>query len=62
LRVWSRQVEKRSGATPPDVFPGHGNLPSAEDEIRRLRRELDITRQERDFLKKATAYFAKESR
>lgn len=62
LRAWSRQADKRSGAKPPDVFPGNGNLPSAEEEIRRLRRELEVTRQERDFLKKATAFFAKESR
>ena len=32
-----------------------------EAENRRLRRELAIARQERDILKKATAYFAKES-
>lgn len=32
-----------------------------EAENRRLRRELSIARQERDILKKATAYFAKES-
>jgi transposase-like protein len=30
-------------------------------ELRRLRRELELTRQERDFSKKA-AFFAKESR
>ena len=29
---------------------------------RQLRRELDVVRQERDFLKRAAAYFAKESR
>ena len=32
-----------------------------ESENRRLRRELNIARQERDILKKATAYFARES-
>ena len=32
-----------------------------ESENRQLRRELTIARQERDILKKATAYFAKES-
>lgn len=32
------------------------------EEVRRLRRELELTRQERDFLKKAAAFFAKESR
>ena len=30
-------------------------------ELRRLRREVEILRQERDFLKKATAYFASPS-
>jgi len=32
--------------------------PSEAAELRRLRRENEILRQERDFLKKATAYFA----
>jgi transposase len=32
-----------------------------EDEVRRLRRENERLRLERDFLKKATAFFAKES-
>ena len=31
-----------------------------EEENRRLRRELSIARQERDILKKATAYFAND--
>jgi transposase len=31
-----------------------------EEEGRRLRRELAVLRQERDILKKAAAYFAKE--
>lgn len=46
------------------AFPGHGRsaLTPEEEEIRRLKRELDVTRQERDILKKATAFFAKESR
>lgn len=32
--------------------------PTEAAELRRLRRENEILRQERDFLKKATAYFA----
>ncbi|NQY20217.1 MAG: transposase [Campylobacteraceae bacterium] len=32
-----------------------------EVEVKRLRRELKIAKQERDILKKATAYFAKET-
>lgn len=35
--------------------------PSDAAELRRLRRENEILRQERDFLKKATAYFANPS-
>jgi transposase len=33
-----------------------------QKEIRRLRRELERVRQEREILKRATAYFAKESK
>lgn len=32
---------------------------TAEEEVRRLRRELDEVRMERDFLKKAAAFFAR---
>jgi transposase len=40
------------------AFPGHGRLPPDEDELRRVKRELEITRQERDILKKAVAIFS----
>ena len=59
LKRWKSQMEDRP---PADVFPGNGNVSAAEAEIRRLKREVEVLRQERDFLKKATAYFAKESR
>jgi len=35
--------------------------PTEAEELRRLRRENELLRQERDFLKKAAAYFAKPS-
>lgn len=38
----------------PDKLPGE----TPEEEIRRLRRELERVRQERDFLKKAVGFFA----
>ena len=44
-----------------EAFPGHGNLPPAEDELRRLKAEVARLKVERDILKKATAIFAKES-
>jgi transposase len=77
LRTWSKLVAAAPDDTPAAViFPGHGQrrpfapappAPSdrpetAEAEVRRLRRENERLRQERDFLKKAAAFFAKESR
>jgi transposase len=35
---------------------------SQEEELKRLRREVETLRMERDFLKKAAAFFAKESK
>src|SRR3954471_18250167 len=43
------------------AFPGHGNPPALEDELRRLRAENKRLQMERDILKKATAFFARES-
>lgn len=63
LRSWKRQLEKSGGETPAsDVFPGNGKLTSADEELRRLRRENAILREERDILKKATVFFAKDAR
>jgi len=42
------------------AFPGNGKVNATDDELRRLRRELAIAQQERDILKKALAYFAKD--
>ena len=60
LRAWKRQVEGGAGSSMKDVFRGHGKVPSQDEEVRRLRREVERLNQERDFLKKAAAYFAKE--
>lgn len=62
LRNWRRQVTDRDGQPAVDVFPVQARLPNQEEELRRLRREVENLRQERDFLKKTAAYFAKESR
>lgn len=62
LRKWARDMGKwKSG--PSVVVPDPAEMTDAdrEKEIRRLRRELEMVKQERDFLKKATAFFAKES-
>lgn len=43
-----------------DAFPGHGKLPTGEEEMVQLRRELSRVKQERDILKKALAIFSQE--
>ncbi len=58
LYRWRRQFEK-DGVT---AFPGNGIVGSHDEEVHGLRRELKRVTEERDFLKKATAFFAKESR
>lgn len=62
LRQWKRQAEARVGHAPSDIFPGNGKLISQDEEIRRLRRENAVLREERDILGKATAFFAKGGR
>jgi transposase len=54
LRSWRAATQEHGDA----AFPGHGNPPPAEDELRRLRAEVQRLRAERDLLKKAAAYFA----
>ena len=63
LGRWKREHETRTAQARP-VFTGHGNaaLSEQEKENQRLRRELEIARQKRDILKKALAFFAKETR
>ena len=59
LRAWKRQVAGSADAEK-EVFRGHGRVTSQAAELRRLQRELERVTEERDFLKKAAAYFAKE--
>src|ERR1700723_1424862 len=55
-----RKWVKEFGADPKQAFPGHGQLKPEQLEIDRLRREVAKLRAERDILKKAAAYFARE--
>jgi transposase len=52
LSRWKRQAEAAGSGS--EVF-------AAEAELRRLRRENERLKMERDILKKATAFFARES-
>ena len=53
---WKREIE----AEGINAFPGHGNRSPVEEERHRLRAENKRLLMERDILKKATAFFAKE--
>src|ERR1044072_8139264 len=44
-----------------DAFPGRGRLSPQEEEIRRLRAENQRLLAEREILKKAAAFFAREA-
>ena len=57
LRNWV----KAFGDDPQHAFPGHGQMKPEQEEIARLKREVAKLKAERDILKKAAAYFAKES-
>ena len=57
LRSW----EQALAAEGEQAFPGNGKLPPLEEELRRLRAENQRLRMERAILKRATAFFAKES-
>jgi transposase len=43
------------------AFPGQGQMKPEQGELARLRREVITLKAERDILKKAAAYFAKEA-
>jgi transposase len=57
LRKWVKEF----GFDPVQAFPGHGQMKPEQLEIERLRREVVKLKAERDILKKAAAYFAKEA-
>ncbi len=56
LRGWMKRADSDAGRGQP------GALTTVErDELRRLRRENQVLRQEREILRKAAAFFAKET-
>jgi transposase len=57
LRNWVKLL----ASDPQHAFPGQGQMKPEQLEMARLRREVSKLKAERDILKKAAAYFAKES-
>ncbi len=57
LRKWIREAT----SDPREAFPGKGVMKPEQAELDRLKKENAKLRMERDLLKKAAAYFARES-
>ena len=58
IRNWKRKLAEEGD----QAFPGNGRLSADQEELRRLREENRQLRMERDILKKATAFFADQSK
>ena len=58
LRKWQEQLSAEGSK----AFAAKAQPSALEEENRRLRAEVDRLRMEREILKKATAFFVKESR
>ncbi len=57
LRRWKKQL----GSDQSDAFPGNGKMTPEKQELIKLRQEVKQLKMEKEILKKATAFFAKES-
>jgi len=55
---WKREFAKNGD----DAFPGQGRLTPDQERLRKLERENEVLRQERDILKKAVAIFSHTTR
>jgi transposase len=53
---WKRKYQEDQQ----EAFPGNGNLKSKDEYIRQLEKDVKRLKDERDILKKATIFFAKE--
>ncbi len=58
LYRWKRELTREQS----EAFPGKGRLGPQEEELRRLRRELEQVKEDREILKKALAFFSKHGK
>jgi transposase len=58
LYRWKREFSREKT----EAFPGKGRLGPQEEELRRLRRELEEAKEDRDILKKALGFFSKHGK
>jgi transposase len=57
LNRWKSQLAQEGK----NAFPGKGHLSPEKEELQKLRKEVQRLKMEREILKKAAAFFAKES-
>lgn len=58
LHRWKRELTREQA----EAFPGKGRLGPQEEELRRLRRELEQVKEDREILKKALGFFSKHGK
>ena len=58
LRRWKKQLAN----DPDNAFPGKGKQKAADEQLKKLQKELERVTEERDILKKALAYFAEDQK
>jgi transposase len=58
LYRWKQEFSREQA----EAFPGHGRLGPQEEELRRLRRELEQVKEDREILKKALTFFSKQGK
>ncbi len=56
VHQWRKELAEHGS----QAFPGSGHQTAQEEEVRQLKRELEIVKQERDILKKAVGIFSRE--
>ncbi len=56
IHQWRKELAEHGS----EAFPGSGHQTAQEEEVRSLKRELEIVKQERDILKKALGIFSRE--
>lgn len=62
LYTWIYQIKNKVPSQPVNGKPDSQNIAALIEENRRLHKELAITREEREILKKAAAYFAQHQK
>ena len=60
MNTWINRYRDKAGTG--DPFPGSGNLSPDDEQLKKLKREVDELREENEILKKAAAYFAKNQK